>query len=143
VTTPSLFGEHPANCDDCSHSMALHVAGRCMFAECRCGHLSDPTEPHAYLSRQPAETSRAAALAVLPRSGTQRHLVLVSLHLRSMTDDELVQIPGTGTKAGVRRQELVAGGWVEDSGDRRETRSGCDAIVWQLTERARATDLPL
>jgi hypothetical protein len=37
-----------------------------------------------------------------------------------------------------RRQELVKMGWLEDSTFRRETRRGCAAIVWVLTEQGRA-----
>jgi len=34
---------------------------------------------------------------------------------------------------GNRRRELVAGGWVRDSGRRRDTTAGNPAVVWVLT----------
>jgi hypothetical protein len=37
-----------------------------------------------------------------------------------------------------RRVELVEGGWVEDSGERRPTRSGMDAVVWRGTDKVLA-----
>lgn len=101
------------------------------------------SDPHAYVSRDAHQTSLAAAKAVWPRSGTQREKVMIELYRSlaqrgGMTDDELVQCTGTGVKAGVRRQELVAMGYAEDSGTVRKTRSGCDAIVWRLTPEIQA-----
>jgi hypothetical protein len=99
--------------------------------------LPDPTTPGVQLGRNATDTSIAAAAFVLPKSGTQRYAVLMAIAETPRTDDELVQIRGTGVKAGVRRAELVAQGWVEDSGERRRTRNDCMAIVWRLTERGR------
>ena len=85
------------------------------------------------------ETSRAAAWAVAPRTGTQRRKVLVAIAYKPRTDEELqADLAMSGNTERPRRVELVEGGWIEDSGERRKTRAGDDAIVWSLTEKARA-----
>ena len=110
-----------------------------------------------------ADTSRAAALAALPRSGTQRRAVLgvfvtgqpvgqvvgeygfePESTRYEFTDEELKA--ATGLPANTvrpRRVELVDGGWLMDSGERRPTRSGHDAIVWCLTDKAVAAFEPV
>lgn len=104
--------------------------------------LSDPTENTVGLmSREPRDTQRDAAYAVMPRTGTQRRMVLDAIcgSGRGMTDEELRDVLGTTySKVGPRRRELVDGGWVADSGQRRPTSSGQDAIVWVLTPEGRA-----
>lgn len=132
--TPSLFDQPKPNCE-CGHDIDGHIDGRCTYPDCLCG--ADPTDPHAYIQRDPRGTSIDAARSVLPRSGTQRWHVLVAITARPRTDDELMQLPNTGVKAGVRRQELVERGWVRDSGEKRLTRNKCRAIVWELTPEGR------
>jgi len=60
-----------------------------------------------------------------------------SAPLVGFTDEELVEglVPGSVSPSGVRtrRNELVRGGWLRDSGYRRRTRSGREAIIWTLT----------
>lgn len=97
-----------------------------------------------------SDTTNAARWAVMPRTGSQRHRILeafVSDHNAlygrahpegGWTDDELiVTLRMTHQSVGPRRGELVAGGWLEDSGLRRPTRAGLDAIVWTLTPAGR------
>ena len=86
-----------------------------------------------------AETQRLAALRVMPHTGTARRRVLDAILVATrdgMTDEELQDVlamnPSTQRP---RRVELVEGGWIEDSGRRRPTRSGMDAVVWQATEK--------
>jgi hypothetical protein len=71
------------------------------------------------------------------RSGDQRRTVLLALHRNTasgLTDAELES--GTGfDRARTRRQEL--GQYVRDSGRRRATPSGRNAIVWELTDIGR------
>lgn len=58
---------------------------------------------------------------------------------RGGTDEEIAD--GLALNANAerpRRLELEEGGWVRDSGQKRSTRSGNDAIVWVLTDRALA-----
>ena len=84
-------------------------------------------------------TSKDAALAAMPRTGTQRHRVLIALCRRSSLDEELQDSLGMNPSTErPRRVELVEGGWVQDSGLRRQTRSGQSAVVWELTPRGRA-----
>jgi len=95
-------------------------------------------EPHAYIRRDAKPTSRDAGLQAMPRSATRRYCVLEAIAIageRGRTDDELiVQLGVPHQSVGPRRLELVEGGWIEDSGQRRRTRTGADAIVWVLTE---------
>lgn len=108
--------------------------------------LSDPTENTPGAARRAAPlTSRTARLDVWPKTGTQRARILDALvrgerdHGRGWTDDDLILRTGMPHQSvGPRRGELVAGGWIEDSGLRRPTRSGAPAIVWELTAKARA-----
>ncbi len=79
-------------------------------------------------------TSHLAAERVLPHTGTQRFRVLRSLYYAlpgGLTDEEMVQeLEMNPNTQRPRRVELVDGGWVRDSGNRRNTRSGSRAIVW-------------
>jgi hypothetical protein len=79
------------------------------------------------------ETSRAAAYAVTPRTGTQRRRVLDAIAAKPSTDEEIQSAlhmnPNTQRP---RRVELVRGGWVGDSGERRPSSTGQDSIVWGL-----------
>ena len=92
--------------------------------------------------RNDPDTSKAAAEAVAPRSGTQRRRVLdalVRFHRQGMTDAELATFlamhPGSAAK---RRGELADVGLVEDCGERRLTPHGCNAIVWKPTAEGHA-----
>ena len=106
--------------------------------------LSDPDAPSIGKFQRPggaAETQRLAAIEAYPATGTWRRRVLNAITAagaRGSTDEELQDLlrlnPSTQRP---RRVELVEGGWIEDSGRRRRTRSGRDAVVWTLSERAR------
>lgn len=108
--------------------------------------LSDPaaTVPaphHAGAS----DTEKAAAWAMMPRAGTLRAEALEALvaaagsPLKGYTDAELAKHTGRYLYSiAPRRTELAAGGWIEDSGRRRDTPNGHQAIVWVLTAAARA-----
>lgn len=89
--------------------------------------------------RDAPDTERAAAAAVLPRSGTQRARVYELLRAaseRGMTDWELVDSLGMlRSSVCARRNELIREGWVIDSGRRRRERTGSHAIVWVTTHR--------
>lgn len=99
--------------------------------------LSDPRAslPGAHHGR---DTEKAAAWADLPRKGTQRLRVLAAIAIAEdlgRTDqelEELLEMPRPSP--GNRRGELMAGGWVRDSGKTRPTRAGKQAVVWILTE---------
>lgn len=90
--------------------------------------------------RDAPDTARKAALAVTPRTGTQRHAVLASIlqaHRDGATDEELqTALAMNPSTQRPRRVELVEGGFVVDSGKRRPSRSGNASIVWVATEFA-------
>lgn len=94
----------------------------------------DPTLLGTQLRRDAADTSRAAALRALPRSGTQRARVLNLLrNAGPMTDEEMQKALALSPNAQrPRRVELVSGGWVRDSGLRRPTVMGGPSIVWEV-----------
>ena len=82
-----------------------------------------------------SETSREAAERIVRVAPTLRDRVLMALAMRPMTDEELcevTQIPPSTERP--RRVELVAERIVRDSGERRKTRSGRNAVVWCVTE---------
>lgn len=78
-------------------------------------------------------TSPAAAVDNYPRSGTQRRRVFDEIKASGdgMTDEEVQDALGMGANTQrPRRVELVQQGLVVDSGSKRRTRSGNDAVVW-------------
>lgn len=100
-----------------------------------------PDTPDTTTGRRHPETSHYAADRMLPRSGTQRARVLDSIRYHTewgdggLTDEEIgVELGMNPSSVRPRRQELQKMGWVEDSGDRRETESGMRAIVWRYIE---------
>lgn len=86
------------------------------------------------------ETSRKAAIYNYPRSGNQRHRILMALAAAGehglITDEmlELTRIPYVSASA--RVTELCDGGWIEDSKRTRQTRLGAEAKIWVVTEKA-------
>lgn len=64
-----------------------------------------------------------------------RILELHRAHPEGLTDDEVAAHFPDADKGSVakRRGDLVAGGFLIDSGDQRRTRRGCAAIVWKVT----------
>ena len=78
-------------------------------------------------------TSRQAALRAYPRTGTQRHRIwsLMTSH-DGLTADEVNERTGISPNTiNPTIRGLVLDGWLEDSGERRMTRAGNDAIVWR------------
>ena len=84
----------------------------------------------------------ATVWAAFPKSGTSRIRVLHCIAFAGnygRTDQELEERLGLPRPtAGNSRGELVKGGWVRDSGERRLTRAGNPAVVWVLTEAGQA-----
>jgi hypothetical protein len=93
--------------------------------------LFDPGEPPP--AQRHSETSLAAAAAIEPDAATLRGKCLD--HLRHAPDgatdeeqqEDLRMNPSTQRP---RRIELLKAGWIRDSGKRRPTRSGRQAVVW-------------
>ena len=82
-------------------------------------------------------TSRAAALSVEPKTGTQRAIVLAFLRgcgSSGATDEQMqAQIPLSANTQRPRRVELVQARLVVDSGLTRVATSGKDVVVWVAT----------
>lgn len=96
--------------------------------------------PRAKARNTDPATSHRAAFANLPLKNTQRRLIL-EIHLahpKGLTDDELSQLIGMRLNSlTTRRSELFQGGWLEDSGEERKTRTGVCAVVWRVTEKSK------
>lgn len=93
----------------------------------------DPALNGTLVRRDARDTSRNAAIRAYPRSGTQRERVLNLLKnsTSGLTDDEIsYSLDLSPNAARPRRVELVAGGWVRDSGTRRPSTAGSPAVVW-------------
>ena len=104
--------------------------------------LSNPAEPRRGAHHaMPRSTELEAAYRVMPRTGTQRLAVLLAIGAagdHGLTDQEIAEQTGLYLySAAPRRNELMLGGWVEDSGRRRATGRGGNAIAWRLTTRGR------
>ena len=84
--------------------------------------------------RDGSATSKAAALSVAPRTGTQRRRVLDAIAASGgLTDEEIqARLAMNPSTQRPRRVELVEGGWIKDSGARRPSSSGRESIVWEL-----------
>jgi hypothetical protein len=94
-------------------------------------------EPKTTTGRDHPATSHYAAERILPKTGTQRSRVLEAIRRQGgLTDEEIADRLGMNpSSVRPRRQELQKAGWVEDSGDRRPTASGAQAIVWMVVEQ--------
>jgi hypothetical protein len=82
------------------------------------------------------ETSKEAARAVFPRSGSQRWLVLQAFHNSTLglTDSEMEEVINLDYNSfGPRRRELVSAGWVEKTEYVRKSKWGVNQVVWQIT----------
>lgn len=85
-----------------------------------------------------SETSQAAAESILPTAGSILGKVLRALRvsLTGRTNDELqVELGIGGSTIRPRVVDLVARGLVKDSGYKRPTRTGRDAVVWVAVVR--------
>lgn len=77
-------------------------------------------------------TSVAAAHAIAPKMNRLQVLVLEALQTKPRTNEELeTDLHMGGNTVRPRVRELFLKGRVQDSGYRRLTRSGREAIVWQ------------
>ena len=85
-------------------------------------------------------TSRAAAMSVEPKTGTQRAIVLAFLRgcgPSGATDEQMqALIPLSANTQRPRRVELVKALLVVDSGLTKTTQSGKGAVLWIATECA-------
>lgn len=83
-------------------------------------------------------TSRAAADSVRSTATVQRERVFDHINenrYMGRTDEEIIENLGIRHNAvHPRRWELMNAGRIHDSGRKRETSSGCLAVVWTATE---------
>lgn len=84
-----------------------------------------------------SDTSRKAALANYPRSGTQRHRILeyvIGMGDYGATRDGIAMVLGLGPQSvGPRVLELIEGGWLHESAQLRPTRNQNEAVVLLYT----------
>lgn len=120
---------------------AVHVREHTRYVKPRGVAASSPTaDGPGRVRRDGSSTSKAAALQVLPKSGTWRGKVLAFVVGRGevgATFEEICRGLGRDySNIGPRVRELVEGGWVEDSRSTRRGTSGSDQMVWRATKRA-------
>lgn len=89
-----------------------------------------PTGPLA--RRDDPDTSKTAAPSAKALTELQQTVMATHRGHDGLTDDELVGLLPDRTAGSVikRRGECVRAGMLEDSGQRRATRTGSSAIVW-------------
>ena len=86
------------------------------------------------ISRKAPDTSRQAGLARLPKTGTKRRETyeLIQKFPEGLCDHEIEAITGwLHQSASSVRNSLMRDGLIYDSGLRRKTPGGNDAIVWK------------
>ena len=98
--------------------------------------ISVPTKHK--LRRNDPSTSFSAALSQSPEKSRGLYMAIHAiLERKALTDEELVGIFEEAgkevTPSGVRsrRAELTDAGWLRDSGQKRDTKSGHPSIVWE------------
>lgn len=80
-------------------------------------------------------TSRLAALRNYPRNGTQRGRILQWIQRRgdvgATVDEAEIASGWSHQTTSARVNELMNGGWIVDSGQKRRTRNRTPATVWK------------
>lgn len=130
-------------CESCGRERAPKRFTR----KCACGGRFVPVEiPKAPPYSRPGTSARAAENAERFMGRMQRRVLdaLVRRAAKGGTDEEVMDELGTSPN-GVRprRVELEARGLVADSGQKRKTRYGLDAIVWVATDAGRSASAAL
>lgn len=117
------------------------VVLRCPEPTCQPREVAaDPGKNKVGVRRGARATEKTAAYAHYPKSGSTRLEVLrafADVYPQGLTHEEL------GVKLGnpwlstyrARASELEKGGWIQDSGERRNTHTGGDSTVWVLTDK--------
>lgn len=82
------------------------------------------------------KTALDAARKALPKTGSRRHEVFRTIETAGeygVTDDELEKITGRSHQSvSATRNSLMKDGLIEDSGRRRRTQWGNEAIAWKV-----------
>lgn len=129
----NLDERYRANCDLADALQALDAL--------EAGEITDTSGPHVYGS---PETSAAAASLSGPLAGTLRRAIIDEIRctpdaLKGLTEDELevrLKRSHSSVSSAVNHLATVIN-WLQDSGYRRVTRGGRDAIIWGLTPDTR------
>jgi len=86
------------------------------------------------IGRRSPKTSQKAAQGAFPRSGTKRWLIFEMINgngAHGLCDHEIVDLTGwLHQSASSIRNSLMIDGYIVDSGNRRKTPRGNEAIVW-------------
>ena len=105
--------------------------------------LSDPSKDDIGKFQRPGDaavTQRLAAVEAFTLTGKARRRVLhvIARSTSGLTDEQIqMALEMNPSTQRPRRVELVEGGWIEDSGEKRRTRSGRRAVIWTMTDRGR------
>lgn len=124
---------------DVEANIALEAAEAGIAAYNRDPAWLDPAVNKEGPSPKGNATSKLAALRNWPRSGTQRNRILemVLANHAGMTRDEIHAKSGlVWQTVGPRVLELVQGGWLVETPQRRKTRRGDDSIVLVPSQKA-------
>ncbi len=81
------------------------------------------------------DTSDAAGASIVDGLPRLRRIVFVAIKKSAagLTDDQVEELTGMKHQTvSARRNELMNAGYIEDTGRRRDTRSGRSATVWQV-----------
>jgi hypothetical protein len=91
------------------------------------------------VSKNARDTSLNAMGKAFPKSGTKRREIyelIKSEGMFGLCDHEIEQRTGwLHQSASASRNSLMKDGWIVDSGQRRKTNQGNDAIVWIISEK--------
>jgi hypothetical protein len=129
-------------CTECGYVMDNFLVENGYRTHVNCAKddaLEPPSRPSVDRNTTPVShasqaTSRAAANAVLPNTGTQRRMVydaIVAKGEYGMCDHEIeVEVGLRIPSVCAARNSLMNDGWVYDSGRTRKTPQGHMAIVW-------------
>lgn len=93
----------------------------------------EPEPPKVVKLREYKPRSRIAK--TLPKEGTNKYRIYAAIKKKPGSDNDVAAILNMSVGAiRQRRGELVRSGFVRDSGERRTTAMGNEAIVWEVCE---------
>jgi hypothetical protein len=140
---PSLFDSNGSQPDA---GLDAHPLEECLRRVRAAGwRVSRPRRParpvdddHAPVGDGHPDTAKTAAANALPRAGTQRRRIYDMLLVHPSTADEVERSLNLGHQtASARVSDLHRDGWLLDTGERRRTSRGQNAIVWRAVPAER------
>jgi hypothetical protein len=125
-------------CERCQRARELDSLAR----KCPCGGrlvpVEDPGDELPVAHRATSIGGAIQAAKALPRMRRRVLELIVGAGENGLSDEEATALLGAGpNSARPRRVELEALGLVRDSGQRKETRAGVEAIRWVATNEGR------